>query len=231
MALFLLAIFAYAGFLILYKPAPNSLKADPLTLIENFRSIKASFTVGIVILVIFFITSNFNFNEIDEKLYMLLAINNIENSAGKWPIQMFTHLAIHINIVHILTNVTGIAISSVYERRVGSKRFLALLTIGSLSSIPSIFFYSEPIFISGISGGIYGLAVAYFIDDPKLTLKEWMYSLILFLIITISLYIEVELAAKESLGFKIDHIGHFLGALGAIIYCRLVPISQKQLRQ
>ena len=35
MALFLLITSVYAGFLILYKPAPNSLKSKHFTLIEN----------------------------------------------------------------------------------------------------------------------------------------------------------------------------------------------------
>lgn len=91
--------------------------------------------------------------------------------------------------------------------------------------MPSILFYSENVAVSGISGGVFGLAAAYFTDEKELSTKEWLAAISLFVFLAILLAIEGEFKGRSSAAadLRIDHIGHFLGALGAIIYCRLKP--------
>ena len=98
--------------------------------------------------------------------------------------------------------------------------------MSNLASIPSILFYSENILVSGISGGVFGLAAAYFTDEEELTTKEWLLAISLFLFLAIVLALDSEFkgGSNKALDMKIDHIGHFLGALGAILYCRLKPL-------
>ena len=228
MLLFLLAVFLYAISLVLCKPSPDSLKEKPSTLTQHFWSIKASFFTGILLLVIFFMTSNFNFMMIDEALYTRLALHNSNTSIISFPLQLFSHSFIHFGNVHLVSNVTGIGIASAYERRVGYKRFLRILVIGCLFATPSVFFYSEPHTACGISGGVYGLGAAYFLDHEILKFKEWGYSLIAFICLMAALSISTEFADKKMLHYKIDHIGHVLGAFGVIAYCYFYPKVSKK---
>lgn len=180
MILFLISNLIYILGLLLIKPAPNSLKAKPLTYAQNFKLVWASLCSGLFLLFVFLITSNYGFLVVDEHIYHLLALNNELEQALFWPFQSITHLIIHANPMHLLTNVFGIGIASVYERRVGAKRFLSVLAVGSIASIPSIFFYSETVTVCGISGGVVGLAAAYFTDEDELTIKEWSFAILLF---------------------------------------------------
>lgn len=223
MIIFLIAVAAYVGLLILVKPAPSSLKAAPITYIENLKLVWASTISGVLILVIFFITTNFGFISVDESLYRTLALSNDGDQFLKWPLQSVSHLFVHGNVIHLAANVIGLGLASAYERRVGAKRYLAVLAVGGLASIPSILFYSENIAVCGISGGVFGLAAAYFTDEEELTTKEWLAAISLFVFLAILLTLEGKFKGRsnEMSGMKIDHIGHFLGAFGAIIYCRL----------
>ncbi|MDX8127638.1 rhomboid family intramembrane serine protease [Methylomonas sp. BW4-1] len=225
MILFFIVTAAYTALLLFYRPSPSSLKDAPLTFLENFKQIKASLFSGLLLFSIFLVTSDFGFNEVDEQLYRLLALNNISAAAILWPLQAITHLFIHINFPHVLTNVAGLGIAAAYERQVGSGRFLMVLLVASLSSIPSILFYSEPIAICGISGGVFGLAAAYFTDQEGLSSKEWLYAVLICSVFLVWLSVghSMESKANGQLQFKIDYYGHALGALGAIVYCRLRP--------
>ena len=139
--------------------------------------------------------------------------------------QAISHLFIHINFVHVLTNLGGIGIASAYERRVGASRYLKVLAVAGISSIPSIFFYASPIGVCGISGGVFGLAAAYFTDHKGLTTKEWVYAIFLFafLMAIFALQNKYQHNLASGLDFQVDHIGHILGTIGAILYCRLRP--------
>ncbi len=225
MILFFIVTAAYTALLLFYRPSPDSLKDAPLTFLENFKQIKAAFFFGLLFFGIFLFTSDFGFNEVNQQLYRLFALNNVSAAAILWPLQSVTHLFIHINFPHVLTNVAGLGIAATYERQVGSARFLLILMVASLSSIPSILFYSEPIAICGISGGVFGLAAAYFTDQEGLSTKEWLYAVIICIVFLAILSVggKIDSTASDSLQFKIDNYGHALGALGAIVYCRFRP--------
>ena len=225
MIIFIISALAYIGSLVLIKPSPTSLKSAPITYLENMKFVWASMFSGLIILSVFLLITNFSFLNVDENLYRLLALNNDTQQASMWPLQSITHLFIHRNIIHLATNIICLGLASVYERRVGAKRFLVVLLIGSLASIPSILFYSESVIIGGISGGVFGLAAAYFTDEKGLSTKEWIGAILLFAFIVFALTVESEFKTRSNdvFNMEIDHIGHLLGALGAIIYCRLRP--------
>lgn len=227
MILFLLATLGYLGTLLAIRPSPASLKATPLTFAENFKLIRASIVSGVFILFVFLITSDFGFLAINENTYALFSLNNDPEKARLWPIQAVTHLFIHANPIHLLANVAGLGLASVYERRVGARRFFSVLLVGSLASIPSIFFYAETTTVSGISGGVFGLAAAYFTDQEELTPKEWVVAILLFagLATVFALEGEFKTSAGDAFATRVDHIGHAMGAAAAIIYCRLIPVK------
>lgn len=227
MVLFFITVTFYGLSLLLYKQSPDSLKAKPLTLQQNFDQIKASFFIGIILLGIFFITSNFEFTVVNEEAYTMFALFNNDISLALLPLQLISHSFIHFDFMHLISNVSGIGVASIYERRVGPKRFLKVLVIGCLISTLSIFFYPKPTSSCGISGGVFSLAAAYFIDYKDLTFKEYVHALVafVFLMVLFSVAAEVETAKNahvEKLHYQIDHIGHVLGALGGIIYCRFL---------
>lgn len=222
MTFFLFISVCYLVTLLYYRPSPSSLKEKPMSFSENFNAIKASLFSGLLILVTFLFTSDLEFKVVNESLFELFALNNSQKASSYWPIQALTHLFIHINLYHVLANVFALGVASAYERRVGSKRFVIVLIVASIASIPSILFYSEPTAVCGISGGVFGLAAAYFTDHEEMTTKEWIYAVLLaaFLITIFTLEGEFKSRSASKLDFKVDHIAHILGAIGAVIYCR-----------
>lgn len=231
MVLFLVILTAYLAALSFYKPLPISLHSRLSTYRENVGRVKASMSVGAVLLLIFFITSGFTFQEIDQRALALLALSNSLELFKVWPVPVVTHLFVHIDLVHILANVIIIGALSAYERRVGAKRFLAVLFAGAIASIPSILFFKDAITVLGISGGALGLAAAYFTDYEQLKVKQWINSIMVFVFLAIvfSFLGGVESSSEEGIQYQADHLGHVFGALGAIIYCRLRP-QKKELK-
>ena len=128
------------------------------------------------------------------------------------------------------SNVIGLALLSVYERRVGLNRYLAVLLAGIIGSTFSVFFYPEPLKASGISGGVFALGAAFFADHENLSVKEWLLCIFLFVGVTAVMTLDSYLNAShiDVSTTQIDHIGHALGALGGIIYCRLFRLKEPQ---
>ncbi len=232
MVLFFITLISYVGILTGYRPYPHSLKAVRPTVWENVVQIKASILSGIVLIVIFLLVSNFSFITTTENQLFLFGINNFEFSPILFPLQLISHLLVHINLLHLVANVSALAILSNYERRVGSKRFLAVLSISSIASIPSILFHSDPAVICGISGGIFGLAAAYFTDRENMTTHEWIKSVGWFVLIA-AIFTTRELSENRSYSrfeLHIDYYGHILGAVGGIVYCRVQKKQHKQIK-
>lgn len=223
MTLLLAVSTAYIALLTLIRPTPSSLRAAKPTLHQNFLSVRASLGSGLLLLTIFFFTSNHEFLELDKRVHEKFTLQNGHNEHEMWPATIFTHLFLHINLAHLLANVFYIGIASVYERRVGPKRFLTVLIISSLASIPSALFYPNNYAFCGISGGVLGLAAAFFTDHEDINLKEWAQAIVAFTIIFAAIsFGEMHKATKNTgLAFQIDHIGHILGAVAAVLYCRI----------
>jgi rhomboid protease GluP len=225
MIIFSLATILYIFILIFYRPSPESLKGTSISIKENFKAIKASLLSGIILLFIFLIITQFSFTEVDKHFYSIFGFTNTKEAAKLWPLQFFSHLVIHANTYHVLSNVFAIGLASTYERRVGSTRFFKVLMVGAFSSVPSILFYYDSVTISGISGGIFALAAAYFTDFENLTTRQWISAILMFLIVALMLSITGEGSLTLEADLQVDHLGHFMGALGGIVYCRVKPIK------
>jgi len=160
---------------------------------------------------------------IDEKSFEKLALHSPPASILSLLFQLISHAFVHLDIMHLLGNLTAIGIFSVYERRVGPRRFLAILAVGCILAIPSVFFHAQPYTVCGISGGVYGLAAAYFLDHEDLSLKDWIYSLIALACLMAVFSVINELESKKTLPYNIDYLGHAFGAIGAVAYCYFSP--------
>lgn len=227
MLIFAITLLAYVGALVLYRPAPECLKGTPLTLLENARQVKASVFTGVVLLFMHLLFTRLTFGDVDKHLHLLFGLNNLKAAAVLWPFQIFTNLWVHYNLIHLLSNVAGIGLASAYERRVGARRYLAVLMVGAIASSLSVFLYATPIIACGISGGVFALAAAYFTDHRQLSVKEWVYAIVSFLILAVlfSLNDGRTMPEHEALGFQVDHLGHLLGACAGILYCRIRPLK------
>ena len=223
----------FVGALIFFKPAPESLKAPSLSYWQNTRAVTGSLLAGVFVLVVYFFTSDSIGLVVDELWYQRLASSNQSDNLVIASYQLITSSFIHSNFLHVSSNVLGLAVLSIYERRVGLNRYLAVLSVGIIVSSPSAFFYSEPLTVCGISGGVFALGAAFCTDHENLSIKEWLLAILLFAVITAVLMFDSYLNGPEAdaLTGEVDHIGHALGALGGIIYCRLFRLKEPQLNR
>ncbi|MBL4587234.1 MAG: rhomboid family intramembrane serine protease [Flavobacteriales bacterium] len=202
------------------KPEPESLKEKSFSLTQNYRQIRVSLYGGILLLTIFLFTSNFQFEEMNERAFELLALSNVWEFAYRWPYQFFTHHFVHFNLYHLVANIFFLMLLTAYERRVGAIRFLEVAAASAIFSTPSVFILSGNSATCGISAVLFGLGAAYFTDHKQLSKKEWLKAVGLFSLIAILMTIGGELETDED-EMIVDHWGHILGAVGGIIYCRI----------
>jgi len=228
MIIYIVLSLLYVGMLLFIKPSPKSFRDKPLTLKENFLAIKGSLVLGLLLLTVHLLISDFNFLELDEKVYLSLALHHI-NDDNFLISQFFTNIMVHQNLLHLLSNLSLIGLLSVYERRVGLGRYVVVVLVSGLFSGLSIFFYEVGMVSSGISGVVFGLGAVFFTDEENLTYKDWLYAIFIFLLLAIMLSYRdyYELQKMGNVSFQIDYIGHFLGALGAIAYTRLFRLKKR----
>lgn len=227
MLIFLLVTTAYSAVLIGLRPAPISLRSAPLTIVQNIAKIKTTLLIGILLCGIHLSTTGFTFSSIKPAWLDILGIDNVTLFQWNWYPSIITNTFVHHSFFHLLTNLVGFAVLSLYERRVGVQRYLMVFVVSALASTLSVFAYSEPIIVAGVSGVVFGLAAAYFTDHQDLTRKDWFCALAAFVFLAI--YVEADSAlkiGKSNPKIVIDHFGHALGAVGAIVYCRLVPLAK-----
>ena len=227
-AIGLMAIFV--GALVFLKPAPESLKAPSLSYWQNTRAVSGSLLAGVFVLFVYFFTSDFIGLVVDERWYQRLASSNQSDDLVSALYQLITSSFIHSNFLHVSSTVLGLPLLSIYERRVGLNRYLVVLLAGIIGSTFSVFFYPEPLKASGISGGVFALGAAFFTDHENLSVKEWLLCILLFVGMTAVMTFDSYLNAShiDVSTTQIDHIGHALGALGGIIYCRLFRLKEPQ---
>ena len=223
MGLFAFFTLSYIAVLILYRPAPESLKAQQIGYLANIAKIKVSLLLGVLICIVFLFTSNFSFDATDDKLQTMLGINNRFFSSGFWFVQLITHNFVHENIIHLAGNLFMLGMTSLYERRVGAKRFLMVFLVSSLFSGLSIFLYTDIVVSVGISGGVFGFAAAYFTDHANLSVKDWFMAIGMFISLAVIFTLSGESKLPKDMILNVDHIGHSMGAAGAILYCKLRP--------
>lgn len=227
MILFAISALVYTLTLLLVRPAPSSLKAELPGFWQHFASLKISLLLGLCLLGVFLFSSAFRFIETEAGILASFAMRGGWTLEARSPLRGLTHWLLHIDIRHLLANVAFLGLLSVYERRVGAQRFVTVLLVACLASSVSAFFYSASTVICGLSGGLFGLAAAYFVDERALTTKDWLTGIALFCVMVgmFTLNDAMRSSAANDLDFEIDHIGHFLGAIGAIAYCRVRPLG------
>ncbi len=226
MILFAICALVYALTLLLVRPPPASLKAEAPGFGQHVASIRVSLLLGLLLMGIFLFTSATGFIESENEILESFALRGGWALDARSPLRVLTHWLLHIDITHLLPNVALLGLLSVYERRVGAQRYLAVLAAACLASTPAAFFYPESAVICGISGGLFGLGAAYFVDERALTTKDWLTGIAFFAVIVGLLMLNDTLRTTKAndLDYEVDHLGHILGALGAIAYCRLRPL-------
>ncbi|MDG5815138.1 rhomboid family intramembrane serine protease [Chitinispirillales bacterium ANBcel5] len=223
MLYFLFYAVIYTAVLTLYKPEPKSLKTPIPGLRENIASIKVSLILGLVLLFIFLITSNFEFIYLDDGIGSRLSMNNIKYLSGRWFIQAITHVFIHLNQTHLLSNVAAIGLLSAYERRVGAKRYIQVFVIATIASALSVIFLPMQTETLGVSGAVFGLGAAYFLDRKNISLKDWLRTIAVIL----GLYLVLTLLEMlDSSSVNADEGAHILGFISAAIFCKIIPRKQ-----
>lgn len=215
----------YIAVLLFARPSPSSFRGKRISVQENVGRIKGSLFLGILLLTVQLFITNFTFLTIDENLLNIFTINNLEKE-NLVIFKYFTNIFIHFNVMHLLGNLFMLGLLSVYERKVGTRRFLLVFLISGLLSGFSIFFYSERIISAGASGAIFGLAAGFFTDDKNLTLKDWLQAIFMFLFLAIIISIR-DFYEMQKLDMQIDYVGHALGAFGAIVFTRLYSRSSE----
>lgn len=230
MTAYLISSILYASALLFWRPAPESLKAQRLGFWENLRQIKASLITGLVLLFAFLFFTGGTFTQPAEQVMRAFSMNNVAAAWKFWPMQLVTHLLLHGNWMHLMSNVVAIGFLSMYERRTCARRFLMVLMVGGLLSALSVFFSPMPIIACGISGGVMALAAAYFLDHRELSLREWLQATaaFIFLAIIFSWPGTKEAQFEKMYQLSIDHLGHALGAAGGILYCRMRPLKSQK---
>lgn len=202
-------------------PKPSDLRAKIPGRWESFKQIQATFWLGVVLCITFFVFSEGAFGQIGEDWFLMFGVSNVETFTLRWFMQTFTHNFIHIDLLHLLTNLSFLGLLSLYERRVKAKRFLAVfLFAGAVSSISVLFVY-DPVITAGASAGLLGLGAAYFLDNSRLTVKEYVQGIGLVFLVYWMLSIQSGSPKVEL--YQIDEWGHILGLIAGILFCKVFP--------
>ena len=222
----LTTLLLYLILLAFVRPAPNQLKAAPIPLSVHLWSIKISLLLGTLLIIIFFFITDGTFDHIDPERFYPYALSSPFELSIRGLFSLFTNLFLHANFYHLIANLFMLALLSRYEARVGTRRYLSVLIISALVSDLSLLFYSDNTVITGISGGLYGLAAAFFVDHKQISTKEWSYALFSFIVLAFLFgLIDTFDDALHELPLSLDYYGHFLGALTAVVYTRSLPLK------
>ncbi len=231
MILFFIVLAVSIAILYFVRPEPESLRTPIPGYTKNLLQVKFTLFTVIFLALVHLLITNFTFLKVDKEIFYVFSLKNTHNSWLFLPVQTVTHSFIHTSTLHLLGNLAGLVVLSVYERRVGSWRALKVFLAGMLAAIPSVFLFSSPTIVAGASGAIFALAAAYFIDQKDLSNREWGLALvyIAFIFGAYTVYSEIKTGNMHNeLNFKVDHIGHLLGVIGGIIFCRLYPLTSNK---
>lgn len=204
------------------RPNPSDLQTKIPSYWESFKNIQATFWLGIFLILVFFIFSGGGFIDLNEDWLAILGVNNFNLFTPWWFVQAFTHIFVHKNLWHLLTNLIFLGVLSLYERKVSAGRFLAVFLFGGVLSSTSIFLISKPVIAVGASAGSFALAGAYLLDTPGLTRKDYILGLgLMFLFLLVNFFDTMESA--EKFNFEIDFWGHAFGLIFGLVFCKFFP--------
>lgn len=210
-------------FLVLFflRPKPSNLREILPSKIKSFSKIQVTFWLGIILILTFYLSTNLSFNKIDDKLLYLFGVNNVEFLNFKWFFQIFSHTFFHLDLFHLLSNLSMLGLLSLYERNVGGKRFFTVFLISATLSSVSVIFYPENLVAVGASGGILGLSAAYFLDHASATTKDYLMGTLG--VFAIYFLLQLQTYKGMTQDYKVDEYGHIMGILIAAIYCKIFP--------
>jgi len=216
---FILVVVAYFTALVCIKPEPESLRTPPLTIHENMSAIWGTILIGLLMAFIFMFTSRFTFIETQSEWYEAFALRRSDNTAA-FLTHAFTYVFVHVDWMHLLLNMNALALASIYERRVGTLRYLAVFAVGGVFAAFGVFSFDDQMPLVGASGAIFALGAAYFADYGPLTQREW----------TNAVLASIGLLILTSVGghtldnqIVVAHAAHALGIFGGLALCWVSP--------
>jgi len=221
MIVFLIITMGFALPLALYAPQPRSLRETRRpNLKTRIRSCAGTLTLGAVL--IFTAAALFDANfTLDPDFIALWGLSRQGIFEHGLVFQILTANLLHMDLLHLVGNLSILILLSAYERRVGWRRFSAVFLVAAVFSSAGDLLWIQPQTMAlGASGGLCGLAAAYFLDYPNLTRSDWIKGLLLVLII-VGLYSIYSPAIKGVMDFKIDTAAHITGACTGAVYVRL----------
>lgn len=221
MTVFLLVLGAFLLPLLLYSPEPENLReVKHSDLAVRIRRKCGTITLGAILIIVAAITFDPVALKILPEWEALLGLSRQGVFNYGFIFQLITNSFVHINLFHLLCNLSVLMLLSVYEWRVGVKRFLAVFLIAAIgASVVDLIVISEQSISLGASAGICGLAAAYFLDFENISRRDWMFGIGLVLLL-VGVY-SLGGNDKANLGASVDWIAHLAGALTGAIYVRL----------
>jgi membrane associated rhomboid family serine protease len=209
-------------------PAPNDLSIPKPEKLKSFKKIKGSVTLGLILILVYHFTSNGNFEASDDKAFALLGINNISILTPIWFLQLVTNIFVHANWLHLVSNLIVLAILSLYEREVGTRKFLVLFILSGFFASFSVLLNTSPMVSAGASGALFGLGGAYIlhpvVSNSSHTTQELITRIILLAVLFI--FISLQTTHQEGIGngtTKIDTWAHLYGLIIGSLLSKYLP--------
>jgi len=231
MTVLMLLLLAFALPLIWYSPEPENLREKKRPdLKERVTHRCGTLLLGTVLIAVAASTFDLNALKITPSSEALLALSRQGVFDGGRVYQLVTSNFVHINLLHLIGNLSLLMLLSLYEWRVGIARYFAVYFFAAIVSslIDLAAFPAQAVFL-GASGGICGLAAAYFVDHENVSRKEWGIGIAVVLLL-VALYSFVGKADEAKLGASINWLAHLSGALAGGIYVRLAAGAKRMER-
>jgi membrane associated rhomboid family serine protease len=191
------------------------------SLAQKLRSRFGTLLLGTLLIALAAITFGANQLSIDPKLAALFGLSRYGVFERGWVFQLVTGNLIHINLFHLIANLSVLMLLSAYEWRVGIRRYMGVFLIAAImSSVIDLFLMNENTVSMGASAGICGLAAAYFVDHRDTSRKEWVIG-ILSVLALVGVYSFLGNVDAGKAGYTVNWIAHVSGALVGGSYVRV----------
>ena len=222
MIVFIVIAICYALPLALYSPEPESLAITRKSSLKSrIRYAAATLGMGLGLILVAAVTFDQS-HQIDPNIMVVLALSRQGVFEWGFVFQLFTCNFLHINMLHLVGNLSVLLFMSAYERRAGWRRFTAVfIASATIASMGGLLWMPPHTASMGASAGICGLAAAYFLDHGELTLARWIKGVPLVLFI-VGLYHFLGPTREGLMGLEIDPGAHLLGAFAGAAFVFLI---------
>ena len=228
MIIFIFISFAFGLPLALYAPDPESLRGGVKpSLGWRIRSAWGTLAIGWILIAIAAATLDGNY-KIDSSFVSRFALSRYGIAEQGRIFQFLTANLLHVDLFHLVTNLTALLLLSAYERRVGWRRFFTIFLVAAiLSSAGDLLLFAPEAAIMGASTGMCGLAAAYFLDHPEFSRSATVDGLLLVLFM-IGIYSFAWPVERETVTGSIALSAHLLGASLGAAYAFFFPAHGKR---